>query len=108
MDTKGLTPMINSLLKPSHTDHAGVVQNFRFTKELLQDSKDKVLTAMKSYFERGGSQAMITVVGKEDLKKAMETPEDYGDLIVRVGGFSARFVTLEKDVQKEICERASF
>ena len=51
---------------------------------------------------------MITVVGKEDLKKAMETPEDYGDLIVRVGGFSARFVTLEKDVQKEICERASF
>lgn len=108
VDTKGLTPMINSLLKPSHTDHAGMVQNFRFTKELLQDSKDKVVTAMKSYFERGGSQAMITVVGKEDLKKAMETPEDYGDLIVRVGGFSARFVTLEKDVQKEIYERASF
>lgn len=108
VDTKGLTPMINSLLKPSHTDHAGMVQNFRFTKELLSTSKDKVVSAMKSYFDRGGSQAMITVVGREDLKKAMEMPEDYGDLIVRVGGFSARFVTLEKDVQKEIYERASF
>ncbi len=108
VDTKGLTPMINSLLKPSHTDHAGMVQNFRFTKELLQSSKDKVIAAMKGYFDRGGSQAMITVVGKEDLKKAMETPEEYGDLIVRVGGFSAKFVTLEKDVQKEIYERASF
>ena len=85
-----------------------MVQNFRFTKELLQSSKDKVIAAMKGYFDRGGSQAMITVVGKEDLKKAMETPEEYGDLIVRVGGFSAKFVTLEKDVQKEIYERASF
>jgi pyruvate-formate lyase len=108
VDTKGLTPMINSLLKPSHTAHAGMVQNFRFTKEILNTSKDKVLSAMKGYFDRGGSQAMITVVGKEDLKRAMETPEEYGDLIVRVGGFSARFVTLEKDVQKEIYERASF
>lgn len=108
VDTKGLTPMINSLLKPSHTDHAGMVQNFRFTKELLQTSEEKVIAAMENYFERGGSQAMITVVGKDELKKAMETPEKYGDLIVRVGGFSARFVTLEKDVQKEIYERASF
>lgn len=45
---------------------------------------------------------------KDDLKNAMERPEEYGDLIVRVGGFSARFVMLEKDVQKEIYERASY
>jgi len=105
---KGLTSMINSLLKPSHTDHAGMVQNFRFTKELIETSSDKVYEVMKDYFDRGGSQAMITVVGKDDLKNAMEKPEDYRDLIVRVGGFSARFVELQKDVQKEIYERSSF
>ena len=85
-----------------------MVQNFRFTKELLEQSEDKVIAAMKDYFDRGGCQAMITVIGKDDLKNAMERPEEYGDLIVRVGGFSARFVMLEKDVQKEIYERASY
>ena len=108
VETKGLTSMINSLLKPSHINHAGMVQNFRFTKELLERSEDKVIAAMKDYFDRGGCQAMITVIGKDDLKNAMERPEEYGDLIVRVGGFSARFVMLEKDVQKEIYERASY
>ena len=108
VETKGLTSMINSLLKPSHIKHAGMVQNFRFTKELLERSEDKVIAAMKDYFDRGGSQAMITVIGKDDLENAMKRPEEYGDLIVRVGGFSARFVMLEKDVQKEIYERASY
>ena len=45
---------------------------------------------------------MITVIGKDDLKNALERPEEYKDLIIRVGGFSARFVDLNKDVQQEI------
>jgi pyruvate-formate lyase len=51
---------------------------------------------------------MITVVGRDDLKNAMDRPEDYSDLIVRVGGFSARFVELNKDVQQEIYDRVTY
>ena len=51
---------------------------------------------------------MITVVGRDDLRDAMLHPQDYRDLIVRVGGFSARFVDLKKDVQQEIYDRVTY
>lgn len=107
-DKRGLTAMINSLLKPSHANHAGMVSNFRFTRENFNNSREKMWGIMNNYFHRGGAHAMITVVGSEELKNAMEHPEDYGDLIVRVGGFSARFVDLKKDVQQEIYNRVTY
>jgi len=107
-DQNGLTAMINSLLKMPVDNNAGVVQNLRLTRELFQSSREKVYGLIDSYFDRGGAQFMITVVGKDDLEKALDNPEGYKDLIVRVGGFSARFVDLPKDVQKEIFERVTY
>ena len=40
--------------------------------------------------------------------RAMEHPEKYRNLFVRVGGFSTRFVTLEKAVQVEIVRRTLY
>jgi pyruvate-formate lyase len=51
---------------------------------------------------------MLTVVSRGDLEQAMETPEAYGHLFVRVGGFSARFVDLGRDVQLEILQRTLY
>ncbi|MDF1617896.1 pyruvate formate lyase family protein [Petrocella sp. FN5] len=107
-DKNGLTAMLNSLAKLSHDNHAGAVQNMRFTKELMASSREKVHRALISYFVRGGAQAMITVLGKEDLYNAIQKPEEYKDLIVRVGGFSARFVDLKKDIQQEIYDRVTY
>ncbi|MBC8479390.1 MAG: hypothetical protein H8D46_02900 [FCB group bacterium] len=107
-DKNGVTAMINSILKPAHDNHAGMVSNLRFTRELFQRSPDKMHGLIENYFDRGAAQAMITVVGKEDLKNALQRPEEYKDLIVRVGGFSARFVDLKKDVQQEIYNRVTY
>ena len=107
-DKSGLTAMMNSILKPRHDNHAGMVSNIRFSRETFNKSREKMLQLMDSYFERGAAHAMVTVVGREDLKNAIEHPEDYSDLIVRVGGFSARFVDLKKDVQQEIYDRSTF
>lgn len=107
-DKNGVTSMLNSLSKLRHDNHAGMVQNVRFSRETVTSAREKVWGVLDGYFERGGAQAMITVVGKDDLKGAMERPEEYQDLIVRVGGFSARFVTLEKDVQQELYDRATY
>lgn len=107
-DKNGLTAMLNSLLKLRHDNHAGMVQNLRISKETFQSNREKVRGLIQSYFDRGGAHLMITVVGKEDLKNAMDHPEDYQDLIVRIGGLSARFVQLNKDVQQELYERATY
>jgi pyruvate-formate lyase len=48
---------------------------------------------------------MITVVSQEELIEAMKHPERHGDLVVRIGGFSARFVTLPREVQLEVISR---
>lgn len=105
-DRCGLTAMLNSIVKLPHDNHAGMVQNMRFTKDTWNNPKTRLL--VEDYFGRGGAHAMITVVGKDDLDNAMKHPEDYRDLIVRIGGLSARYVTLKKDVQQEIYDRVSY
>jgi pyruvate-formate lyase len=107
-DKNGITSMLNSILKLPHDNHAGMVQNIRLSRELFTSARDKVTGLINNYFERGGAHAMITVVGKDDLHNAMKNPDAYRDLIVRIGGFSARFVDLPKDVQKEVYERVTY
>jgi len=107
-DKNGLTAMFNSILKPRHDIHAGMVQNVRFSRETFEGNREKTIGLIDNYFERGGAHLMVTVVGREDLKRAMEHPEDYPDLMVRVGGLSARYVQLKKDVQQEIYDRTTY
>ena len=63
---------------------------------------------LDAYFRNGGTQAMITVTGRRDLENALLHPEQYRSLLVRVGGFSARFIELEKDVQQEVLSRTCY
>ena len=95
-DTNGLTAMLNSLVKLDPAIHAGAVQNIRLSPEWFRNNAAAVKSILKTYFEKGGTQAMITVVNKYDLEKAMLEPEKYGHIFVRVGGFSARFAELVK------------
>jgi len=104
-DKNGPTAMLNSLLKLEAKYHAGSVQNIKFSKGLFNSRRPLVNALMASYFERGGPQLMVSVVGKGELEEAYRSPEKYPNLIVRVGGFSARFVNLERDVQREILYR---
>ncbi len=107
-DKNGLSAMLNSLVKLRPDIHAGAVQNMKFSPELFANDGVIVKSVLKTYFENGGTQAMISVVNKNDLEQAMIHPEKYGNLFVRVGGFSARFVELEKAVQKEILSRTHY
>ncbi len=108
MDKNGATAMLNSLVKMRTDIHAGASQNIKFSKEMLNSYLPMTKALIETYFNQGGAQLMLTVVGKEDLENAMRTPGNYPDLLVRVGGFSARFVELEKDVQLEIIQRTLY
>lgn len=106
MDKNGVTAFINSLLKARGDIHFGVVQNMKFSKDTFNSMRETVIRpTLDSYFGRGGTQAMITVIGREDLEKARKNPEKYSNLIVRVGGFSARYIELDDDIQLDILNR---
>ena len=107
-DKKGITALINSIVKPDPAIHAGAVQNLRFGSDFVSQDRVKFELIMDTYFEKGGSQAMVTVINRGDLEKALQEPEKYKNLVVRVGGFSARFVELSKDVQLEILSRTTY
>jgi pyruvate-formate lyase len=51
---------------------------------------------------------MITVVGRGDLENALKDPASYRNLIVRVGGFSARFVELAPEIQQDLLMRTLY
>jgi pyruvate-formate lyase len=107
-DKKGITAVLNSMVKIDPSIHAGAVQNMKFSKDLFTKNKGVVKSLLDSYFKMGGTQAMITVINRGDLEKAMLEPEKYSHIFVRVGGFSARFVELEPAVQKEIISRTLY
>ena len=60
---------------------------------------------MRTYFRLGGQQLQVDVVDAETLRAAQEHPEDHQDLIVRVAGYSARFVDLNRAAQDEFIAR---
>jgi pyruvate-formate lyase len=108
MDVNGLTAFLNSLLRARTDIHAGVVQNMKFSKEMFNEKRAELEHMLGTYFKSGGTQAMLTVVGREELENARKHPEQYGNLLVRVGGFSARYVELDEDVQIEILDRTIY
>jgi pyruvate-formate lyase len=107
-DKNGITAMMNSIVKPRTDIHAGAVQNMKFSKGLIKNHKQQFKNLISTYFQQGGAQAMITVLSRGDLENAIKYPEKYENLMVRVGGFSARFVKLTPDIQLDIISRTLY
>ncbi len=70
------------------------------------DVVDRMAAYAGAFFGLGGMQMQFNVVSSETLRAAMENPERYGDLLVRISGYNAYFVQLNKDIQRELVERA--
>ena len=107
-DTNGPTAQIKSVLRFNHTDAcSGFVFQNKFDKKLFDGEKGKAsfVALAKAYFAGGGQQYTVTVVSPEDLLDAKEHPENYRNLIVRVGGYSDYFVNLDAELQDNVIER---
>ncbi|MBQ1438431.1 MAG: pyruvate formate lyase family protein [Solobacterium sp.] len=101
----GPTACMNSLAKFDAKYHAGSVQNMKFTPRMMKEDEAKVRAMWKTYFKKGGCQLMVTCVDPGELEDAMVHPENHRDLIVRVAGYSAVFVDLDRHVQEELLSR---
>lgn len=107
-DKSGPTAMLNSLAKFDARYHAGSVQNIKFTPSMFNNHRSIIKSLFKTYFERGGCHIMVTVVDSGVLEDAVEHPEKYPNLIVRVAGFSAVFVDLSPEIQQELLSRVLY
>jgi len=106
-DQNGATAVLHSMAKlPFHETHGPLVLSMKFTPQtVLGENLEKLCDLIRTYFSTGGMQFQPTVVSAEDLKAAQKAPEKWRDLIVRVGGFSARFVDLLPAWQEDMIRR---
>ncbi len=70
-----------------------------------RETKKKWISLLKTYYSLGGQQLQPTVVSTEVLKTAQQNPEPYRNIIVKVGGYSAYFTDLGKEIQDEVISR---
>lgn len=76
---------------------------------IYQKFDPAVLKALiEGYFKLGGTQIQITCMTAETLEDARLHPEDHGDLIVRVGGYSDFFKNLSPELQQAVIDRTIF
>jgi len=61
---------------------------------------------VRTYVEAGGQSVQYTIADRATLLDAQRHPERYRDLVVRVGGYSALFTELSKELQDSIVSRA--
>jgi formate C-acetyltransferase len=108
-DRKGLSALINSLSKLhesfSLTPGGGVTINMHPTAVMVDDGAKVIADTMETYFEKGGMHLQINLVDKDTLIDAQNHPEKHRDLLVRVTGYSAYFVTLSPESQDNIISR---
>ena len=106
-DTHGPTAVIRSAITIDQVPYQATLLNIKFHPSALNSTEDlgKLSDLIKTYFSFGGKHIQFNVVNKQTLLDAQEHPERHHDLIVRVAGYSAYFVTLGRPVQNEIIAR---
>lgn len=62
---------------------------------------------IRTFINDGGMSVQYNVISTEQLKDAQKNPENYRDLFVRIGGYTARFVDLNATMQNSIIAKAN-
>ncbi|MBI5592035.1 MAG: hypothetical protein HY881_16340 [Deltaproteobacteria bacterium] len=108
-DRNGYTAFLNSILAIDFDLVAGGSSvNIRVNPRLLENDGliSRFSSLVTSYFKRGGPHLQVNVVSTAVLRAAQARPADYADLIVRISGYSARFVELSRQTQDELISRS--
>lgn len=108
MDTNGPTAAAKSVAKLDHSLAVnGVNFNLKFIPAVLKtaDDKQKLIDLIRAYFSMDGFHIQFNILTSEKLLDAQKHPEKHRSLVVRVAGYSAFFVELDRDIQNEIISR---
>ncbi|MCP4763302.1 MAG: formate acetyltransferase [archaeon] len=120
--TPGITPapgssdqLIENIKSVAKINNQKTPNNIAFNVKLVpspndthEESLENFSGYVKSYFDLGGLQWQFNVVTSDMLREAMNHPEQYRWLMVRISGYNAYFTSLNKDMQIELIERMEF
>jgi len=104
----------SAILSATSWDHApmigGVAYNMKFNSTLFDSpaSVKRLEDLLVTYLRRGGFEVQVNVVNQETLSKARENPEQFRDLVVRIGGYTDYFTRLSPQMQEEVMKRTEF
>lgn len=102
-DISGPTAAINSYLKLNTSSMAaGAPIDLRVSINGLEGEEGtrRIAALVETFIEMGGNMMILTITSVEELRRAMENPEKYRGLRVRMGGWSAYYTLLSKESQK--------
>ncbi len=105
---KGPTAVFHSVTKlPTEKITGGQLLNLRLTPgSLASDEGIRKLSAMlRAFVDLKGWHVQFNTISTKELHDAMKNPQNYADLIVRVAGYSALFVSLDPSLQRDIIAR---
>ncbi len=110
-DTSGALASLASVAKlPFHHAHDGISYTFAIAPDALgRDAKariDNLVNMMDGYFTPNGGQHLnVNVFNRELLIDAMNHPENYPQLTIRVSGYAVNFIRLTREQQEDVISR---
>ncbi len=109
-DTNGAVAVMNSIAKlPFDYAEDGISYTFSITPSTLGDNIDtqveNLVNLLDGYFTQTGHHINVNVFDRALLEDAMEHPEKYPQLTIRVSGYAVNFVKLTREQQLDVINR---
>lgn len=112
-DSSGAIASLNSVAKLEY-EYAkdGISNTFSAIPSALGPSENEQVENLSNlidgYFKQSAHHLNVNILNKETLIDAMDHPENYPQLTIRVSGYAVNFIKLSKEQQKEVISRTFF
>ena len=109
-DTNGALASLLSVAKIPFADcEDGISYTFSMAPSALGKTEDErcanLITLLDAYMEKTGQHLNVNVLNRETLLDAMDHPEKYPQLTIRVSGYAVNFIKLSREQQLDVISR---
>ena len=110
-DENGALASLNSVAKIPYKNvcEDGISNTFSITPDALghteEERKNNLVSLLNGYFKKGAHHINVNVLNRELLIDAMNNPDKYPTLTIRVSGYAVNFNRLSRKHQEEVIAR---